>query len=337
MADANRKTAQPGMKLRKFMFDYDFDAPPRPKGQELEELEEELEPEEPEEPEEVEPEEPEEPPEPTFTETEMMARIEEARAAAFEEGRRTGGEEAWAEAHAQIEQSVTKALTVVGQALQNLFGLADEKSEAAYHDSVAIAMAMARKLLPEMARRNALTEVESMVSEALTRLADQPKITVFVHDSVADGVSECLSPVIEGLGYEGRLILQVDDNMDPNDAAIEWSGGGSERDTTRIWLEIDKILRSYFGDQVMMDIPDDEQMQAIRDAHATEEDGMQGEELPEQAADGGSHEGFGDLAGEDDSFRRPGEDAYGDEDYDGNYSEGGNYGDDDAYLLPDEQ
>ncbi|GEM_PF-4770070 len=319
MADVNSKAPKPGMKLRKFMFDYDFDAPPRPKAVQ----EEEPEVLEPEEPEILEPVEPEEPPEPTFTESEMMARIEDARAAAFEEGRRAGSEEAWSEAHAQIEQSVTKALTVIGQQLQNIYSMVDERAAASYTDSIAISVSMMQKMLPELARRHAAAEVEALVTDALTRLVDQPKITVFVHDSVADAVSECLGPVVEGLGYEGRLILQVDDHMEPSDAAIEWGGGGSERDTKRIWAEIERILRTYFGDSALMQPPEGQDFNLAEPASESYQ------EAPEaQQPGGGAEDALGQIADED-SYRRTGDFDSGNYDVD---DEG-----DDAYLLPDER
>ena len=51
-----------------------------------------------------------------------------------------------------------------------------------------------------------------------------------------------MAPLAASLGFPGKLIILVDDELGQSDCRVEWADGGAERDTARTWREIEATL-----------------------------------------------------------------------------------------------
>ncbi|WP_448188385.1 FliH/SctL family protein [Azospirillum sp. sgz301742] len=227
--------------VRKFQFDESFDVDNH-HGHNYAHVEEELAPEPP--------------PAPTFGEAELTA----AREAGFREGMVTGNkagiEQGYADGHAaglaegaeaaraEIE-STDAALTA--QALDRIArGVADlivqrEAGNAARSDQpVHIALAIVRKLMPELARRNGLAEIERLVRACLTDLMDEPRLVVRVAPDTIELVRGHLEATVANCGFDTKLVVVGDPALGPGDCRVEWAEGGAERDTARLLADIEE-------------------------------------------------------------------------------------------------
>ena len=212
-------------KLQKYLFDLDFDAPEGPPhlGDEFaappEEAMIEIE---------------EAPPPPTFSEEELLLARDQAYLA--------GRQEALREAEAATERLAASALAALSERLTELVAGQQAAHEAGLRDAIAVALAVARKLLSEFARRHGLDEIEGVMAECLSHLDRDLRITVRVNPLQVDAVKAHAAQVAAGAAFEGKLHCTADPRVAPGDCRIEWGDGGAERDQARIWAEIEAVV-----------------------------------------------------------------------------------------------
>lgn len=162
--------------------------------------------------------------------------IDAARAEGFEEGRRAG-EDAM---RAAEERRIADALeTMAGQVGLLVQSRAEDQSELA-RESAQVALAICRKILPTLAARNALTEIEGLIVRCLADLRDEPRVVV----RVADSRVEALQARFERMTatFDGKLVLLGDDELAESDCAVLWADGGSERNLSRLWADIHAVV-----------------------------------------------------------------------------------------------
>ena len=213
---------------RKFVFETDFDDYQAPEP-EREEAAEEAEPvlEEA----------------PTYSEDELNTAREEALAAGRQEGANEAADAA--------ERKIADTLASIEGGLSDLFRIQEEAIETALKNAISVAAAVARKLFPDLNRRNALGEVENLVVTTMEKVMEEPKVTVRVAEELKPGLEQRIDSLIKG--YEGKLTVMGDPGMAPGDCRIEWNEGGAERDTGAMWKDIDLIIEQNIGGEVQGD------------------------------------------------------------------------------------
>ena len=179
-------------------------------------------------------------PPPSFTE----ADLQEAERLAISKGRKEGLEEA----RQGTEQAVAQALSAIGAQLESCAPQITEINERHERQSLEAAAAMLRRLFPELERRNAMAEILAVIESCLQRLRDEPRIVIRTADARHDELRAHIDPLAEICGFEGRIVLLADDTLAPSDVKVEWADGGAERDTRRLWDEIDKVLATALGE-----------------------------------------------------------------------------------------
>jgi len=178
-------------------------------------------------------------PPPTFSEAELAA----ARAQAFEEGKQQGFEQA----KQQQEQTIAEALTGLATKLEALARGFAEAEEARGQAALQAALSMVRTLFPRLAGSQAMAEIEAVIAECLERLHEEPRIVVRVADALLDPLRERLGPLAARSGFEGKMVLLVDETLGDSAVKVEWADGGAERDPRQTWREIEEILTRGFG------------------------------------------------------------------------------------------
>ena len=209
---------------RKFTFDNDFDAPRMAPKPEPEVMIEDLPPPPP--------------PAPTFSEAELEAAVAEARKAALAEGQSKGK----ADTTAQTERQTAAALTMIGTHFAKIEGEVQAAVDELRETTIAVSLAMVRRLFPEFARQHGLEEVKELLGRCLDTLRTEPRFTV----KVASGQAEALQGEVEALaksrGFEGRIVVAADESLKPGDCRIEWSQGGMIRNADEIWKAIEAAM-----------------------------------------------------------------------------------------------
>jgi flagellar assembly protein FliH len=228
--------------VRKFMFETDFDALPvadagsaaraeakhplfKPKAKEPP-------------PPPAEPAPPPPPPEPTFSEAEVKAASDKARA----EGTKAGEAKGRATAMAEIEQRIASALTAMqGQVTAMQQDAATDRATI-LSEATTIALAILEKMLPAYTRQGGLAEIEAVLTRCLLDQRREQRLVV----RVSPDLLPALEPRIQGLsgetGFEGRLFLIADERLGAADCSVEWADGGLERHADAIWRDVSAAL-----------------------------------------------------------------------------------------------
>ena len=179
---------------------------------------------------------------PTFTVEEMEA----AKLVAHQQGMQEGK----VEAMASIEQQANLTLDLVLRQIGDLLTQYKNWTQEVHHVSISMAVAIMRKLAPELLRGSELPQVEHIVNEAFQFLTDQPKVMIRVASDLEAPLSEKVHLMASRVGYEGQVVLTGDPELELTDCRISWHAGAVERSLDETWMLIDEMF-----DRVLRGLP----------------------------------------------------------------------------------
>lgn len=175
-----------------------------------------------------------------FSEEDILA----ARDEGFAQGEAAGR----AAALTSIEQASAKTLTVIGARLNDAGQEIERIRAATMSDALKVLGAAIRKVIPELARRNALNEIEQLVRECLQAIYDEPRVVVRGHDRVIAALQPRIDAMAASCGFHGKVVLFADDQLNETDCRVEWADGGAERNLDDMWRQIDAALERIADD-----------------------------------------------------------------------------------------
>jgi flagellar assembly protein FliH len=182
------------------------------------------------------------PPPPMFSEAELQGACDIARRKGEEAGVTRGRNEAVA----AFDKQVAATLSTIAQQTASIAKSIAAEAQAA-GKSVDLALAIVRKLHPALVERQGLAEIESVLSQCLESLKQEPRLVAYVHSALLDALQERLTQLSASSGFEGRVVLIGDDAMGESDCRVEWADGGVEREAGRIWRAIEDALNRYIA------------------------------------------------------------------------------------------
>lgn len=193
-------------------------------------------------PEKPEPKEPEVIAEPMITVREHQQLLAEAEARGHEKGRKQGlSEIADKESH-RVAEEAAKLVTAVRKLLKNV-----EDQQSQYEkDAVGLAFLAARRFASHLISREPLGEVVALLSECLGPLRRQPHVVIRIHERDSDRLQKAVDAIVYEKGFEGRLVILGEPELERGDCKIEWADGGLVRDTRSVEEQIEKAMRRYF-------------------------------------------------------------------------------------------
>ncbi len=174
-----------------------------------------------------------------YTEDDLVAAREEA----FNEGKAAGFEQA----QASVANRTAEALAKIADLLATADCGLSETVDAIKRDSVEAALTVVRKAMPELSRSHAVAEIEALVAGCLDKVLDEPRVVIRAHDTLLDALKERIEPLAERCGYAGKIVLLAEPHMSLSDCRVEWADGGAERDTKRLWEEIDGAVKRFLA------------------------------------------------------------------------------------------
>ena len=214
---------------------------------------------------------PEPPPEPTFklaeVQEQVAAAVRDARQQALEEGKAAGR----AEAETAAARALTEALAQVDIGLQNLLRAEEASREERRQDTKRLAFAIVQKMMPVWAGRHGLAEIETTLAQFLAELAGEASLTIRVHESMAGHLGERITTIAARHGFTGSVNLLGDPEIAMTDCFVAWADGGIERDTARLWDDINRIAGNLLEGAALTPTPApvmQPQMAAPQMAHA---------------------------------------------------------------------
>jgi flagellar assembly protein FliH len=169
-----------------------------------------------------------------FTRNELDA----TRQAALAEGHAAGLAEA-----AQAAQSLTAdALAKIAESLAALFAAQDATTLDTERRAIGAMQTIITKLIPGLAAKNPLAEVEAFTTQCLHEAIDEPRVVLRVAEEIYEPLRERLDTLANAAGYTGRIVLLADDAIAGGDARVEWADGGAERNLAVQCTELNALL-----------------------------------------------------------------------------------------------
>jgi len=171
-------------------------------------------------------------------------------AAARDEGYVNGHTAALEEAAKTDSHTSASALKAIEQTLDTLQAAQESYQAELEKQSVRLALTITRRLLPATGERTAAAEIEHLVAKALPDLMDQPRLTVRVSGAIADTMRTALRDLKADSGYEGRVMVRPDNALAVGDCRLEWGEGGLDRDSGRLWADIEAAVSRHLNEAV---------------------------------------------------------------------------------------
>src|ERR1700722_15658212 len=141
----------------------------------------------------------------------------------FAEGKKAGADEQTSHMTALLAR-LDERLTHMAGAIHTLRQEYEQKARQ-------IALAVARKILPDFVAKNGLQEIESMLHAAITEMAHEPRMVVRVHESQFDALNTKIQDIAVQKAYAGKVVVLADAQIAAGDCRGEWADGGMERNT----------------------------------------------------------------------------------------------------------
>lgn len=181
-------------------------------------------------------------PEKLYDDDDLARARADALAQGLADGRAQGRAEALAEAEASVQHRLSLACQAIAERLAGLITEAERARTEASRDGIEIAVAIARKLLPEYCRRHATTEIAGVVGRVLDEVRSAPRLIIRSAADASAGLLAHLQPLADAAGFTGELIVVADADLAHADCRLEWSAGGAERSAAGLWGRIDALV-----------------------------------------------------------------------------------------------
>jgi len=150
-----------------------------------------------------------------------------------------GKQDAAAEARAAQELQTQKLLDALMAQLERLIAAEDRREVENMISATKLAMRVTHKLLPQMAERFSLEEIERVITASLDVRKDEQRIAVMLPPQHLETLKERIDRIALERGFAGKLILIADDGLGPSDCRVEWADGGAERLYERLFAQIE--------------------------------------------------------------------------------------------------
>ena len=177
------------------------------------------------------------------TPAEIAQKIATAEARAY----RDGFDAAKREAKAESDRRAALALEEIGIAIQAIatrFSGIETRMET---EAVDVAVAVARKLCSELIASEPMGEITSLVAECFSHLVSTPHLVVRINDSLYEGARERIEKLAAQSGFQGRLVILAEPDIETGDCRIEWADGGVVLERATIEAKISELVGRYMA------------------------------------------------------------------------------------------
>jgi flagellar assembly protein FliH len=177
------------------------------------------------------------------TPAEIAQKIATAEARAY----RDGFDAAKREAKAESDRRAALALEEIGIAIQAIatrFSGIETRMET---EAVDVAVAVARKLCSELIAGEPLSEITALGSDCFSHLVSTPHLVVRINEQLYEPARERIEKLAKRSGFEGRLVILAEPEIDTGDCKIEWADGGVVLERAAIEAKINELVGRYMA------------------------------------------------------------------------------------------
>jgi flagellar assembly protein FliH len=175
--------------------------------------------------------------------SEIAQRIASAEARAY----RDGYDAALREAKVESDRRSALALEEIGIAIKGIAARFSGIATRMETEAVDVAVAVARKLCSELIAREPLGEVTALVRDCFAQLVSTPHLVVRINDSLYEAAHERIEKMARQSGFEGRLVILAEPEIETGDCRIEWADGGVVLERAAIDAKINELVGRYIA------------------------------------------------------------------------------------------
>ena len=175
------------------------------------------------------------------TPSEIAQKIASAEARAY----RDGYDAALREAKVESDRRSSLALEEIGIAIKGIAARFSGIETRMETEAVDVAVAVARKLCSALIAREPLGEVTALVRDCFSQLVSTPHLVVRINDSLYEAAHERIERLARQSGFEGRLVILAEPEIETGDCRIEWADGGVVLERAAIEAKINELVGRY--------------------------------------------------------------------------------------------
>ena len=177
------------------------------------------------------------------TPSEVAQKIAAAEARAY----RDGYDAALREAKVESDRRSALALEEIGIAIKGIAARFSGIETRMETEAVDVAVAVARKLCSELIAREPLGEVTALVRDCFSQLVSTPHLVVRINESLYEAAHERIERLAKQSGFEGRLVILAEPEIETGDCRIEWADGGVVLERAAIDAKINELVGRYIA------------------------------------------------------------------------------------------
>ncbi|MDU6248123.1 MAG: FliH/SctL family protein [Paeniclostridium sordellii] len=177
------------------------------------------------------------------TAAEIAQKVAAAEAAAY----RNGDEAAQREAKVEADRRVAAALEQINIHLQGIAARYAGIETRMETEAVDVAVAVARKLCAALVAAEPLGEITGLVRDCFAHLVSTPHLVLRINDSLYEAAHDKIEKLAKQSGFEGRLVILAEPEIETGDCRIEWADGGVVLERAAIDAKINELVGRYMA------------------------------------------------------------------------------------------
>lgn len=169
----------------------------------------------------------------TYTEEEVVERVEQAKKEAYNKGITDAANSS----QAQIQHLLTEIDKLLQEKLSEMSTIKEELSKGFR----SMGISLLETLVPSLIKEQAVELLNNFLRQNFENFVKEPKLTFYFNPEILVKTQEMLGALAHKNDYEGKIVLHKDQNLAISECRIEWENGGVEYNTTQM-LETAKAL-----------------------------------------------------------------------------------------------
>ncbi len=178
------------------------------------------------------------PPPPTFSEEELNA----AKRDAYQQGHNQAQNE-----QAEVERLILEGIDNFTNSLAPVFLQYKKHCGKLRYDMPVLAFSIAKKVAGDALTNEHMAIIETAAQKTLEIIISEPEVTVTVNSRLKENLSNKIKQISSREKSAQNIKVIADDNMPVSDYRIEWKNGSLERNTEKLWQQMEKVIENMLA------------------------------------------------------------------------------------------
>lgn len=172
----------------------------------------------------------------SFSQEELDKAVRAAEEQSYEKG--------YNAAVSEREKAETLLLDSINNRLMTILADVSTNNAEQEQNALRFAVALVRKLLPQLEGEVAVREVEAFVGDNFKNFAKEGSLSFRFNPEIIGDIAPKLSRLAEKNDFEGKIAIHKDDSLGLSDCKIEWLNGGVEKSAAHTISQVEDLLNN---------------------------------------------------------------------------------------------